>query len=301
MCVIIYKPEGVKLSEAMLRAAWDTNSDGAGIASWNAESGVWESEKGYMTFADFWQVYEPLQDRMNVIHFRIGTHGAKTPENTHPFGGENGSPMLFHNGTMRGFGDRETKSDTEHFYEKLFSHMGPEGRHELLRVMVRETTSKFALIEEPGKVVLFGDFQEKEGAKCSNLFFSWRTSTTYYGDGRSVTTYTPDGRINGRTFSPYDSADDPDGRHGSCRGVSPLPKGWGRKDETDVEEFADELESSDGLPANDYSWRYRMHQCGFNYAQVEAVQRRLDRKRHLRLVEGTEVNTTGTSLVDGSE
>ena len=89
MCVAIMKPAGVKAPTLeILRACWDANPDGAGVAV--SERNAVRVHKGFMTFADFEKFYtesglENKTGQAMLLHFRIGTHGPKDAGNTHPF------------------------------------------------------------------------------------------------------------------------------------------------------------------------------------------------------------------------
>lgn len=88
MCIIAYKPKGVKMpTKAVLKTCFNANPDGAGLAIMHPDSNKVVIEKGFMTFADFWDMAQCYDDIDSDIayHFRITTSGGTRPENCHPF------------------------------------------------------------------------------------------------------------------------------------------------------------------------------------------------------------------------
>lgn len=88
MCIIVYKDEGVDLpTDTVLRTCFRNNPDGAGYMYRN-QDGTISVRKGYMTSESLIQSLHSInnvKDKEMVIHFRYGTHGEKSPGNTHPF------------------------------------------------------------------------------------------------------------------------------------------------------------------------------------------------------------------------
>jgi glutamine phosphoribosylpyrophosphate amidotransferase len=87
MCVIIFKPAGVEVTEEVLRRGWRGNPDGAGFSF--ARTGKLSVSKGHMKLEDFmdkWNANKTfIKDVPALIHFRIRTDGLKSSDNTHPF------------------------------------------------------------------------------------------------------------------------------------------------------------------------------------------------------------------------
>lgn len=87
MCVIAYKPEGVKFpSDNIIENCFDNNPNGAGFM-YCAKDGV-HIQKGFMKLSDFMDAIEPFKNMTDmpfVMHFRITTHGGTSPEMTQPF------------------------------------------------------------------------------------------------------------------------------------------------------------------------------------------------------------------------
>ncbi len=131
MCIIAVKPAGEEWPTwKTLQQCWDRNPDGAGYM-YNNHQGKVVIEKGFMTWASFRKAIKMLKRRCSsettvVMHFRIKTHGAVSPECCHPF------PLsselndlrslsfecdygIAHNGIISGRDTSTLKSDTMDF------------------------------------------------------------------------------------------------------------------------------------------------------------------------------------------
>ena len=122
MCIIAVKPAKVKFSTKQLRTMWDSNPHGAGFMY--AENNEVKIVKGLMTFDALVEALNKVgPSRKIVLHFRIKTHGAIKPENTHPFWVDKGNVAMVHNGVIRAVTGQTTDelSDTAVFAKKLGS------------------------------------------------------------------------------------------------------------------------------------------------------------------------------------
>jgi hypothetical protein len=99
---------------------WDANPHGAGFMY--ADSGKVVISKGYTTLDALWDALEAVGPlRKLVIHFRIKTHGAITPELTHPFWVSEGHLAMAHNGVIQALVNEtsDLESDTAVFARKF--------------------------------------------------------------------------------------------------------------------------------------------------------------------------------------
>lgn len=125
MCVAVVRPKGQVLTEAVLKACWDANRDGAGFAY--IKEGKTEIDTGHMTFDAFMQKYQPIADQYGadhamLVHFRIRSAGNIATTNCHPFPVKGGA--MIHNGTLfRPSTKHGTKSDTNVFCEQLYDKL----------------------------------------------------------------------------------------------------------------------------------------------------------------------------------
>ena len=118
MCVICYAPAGVPLPDVETRRRmWDRNRDGAGYMT--IKDGRLEVRKGFMTFEHFEEFVANLdQSQPRVLHYRIGTNGANTPENTHPWPIDEHSALV-HNGIISWLAGDKSVSDSKRLAELI--------------------------------------------------------------------------------------------------------------------------------------------------------------------------------------
>lgn len=130
MCVIVMIPAGVAIpSEETLRQCWTRNPDGGGVM-WQADGKLYYI-KGLMTIAAMLRAVAKIPANANAaLHFRIGTHGANTAKNTHPWPAGAGR-MLMHNGVIHFLADDKAVSDSKRCGEmianvELFKDIGAQ-------------------------------------------------------------------------------------------------------------------------------------------------------------------------------
>jgi len=134
MCIAIYKPETMLLSEDTLKNSWDNNPDGAGFMY--VDNGQVIISKGYMSYKSFREAYDPHASKQMAVHFRIATHGKVDGNNTHPFRISD-TLGLIHNGIISNVKcdiDKDM-SDTWHFVErfmKKYEHLRHEPEFKML-------------------------------------------------------------------------------------------------------------------------------------------------------------------------
>ena len=187
MCVIIVAKSGIKVPMENLKAAWHSNSDGAGMSY--IENGVVRIRKGFMKFEDFVDALrETPVDTDRMFHFRIATAGKVIPGICHPYPVEQNFKAMYatdmltnmacaHNGVITWCNPPQatqaTFSDSMSF---ISGYLYPL-RHEIMtntalqEMVKRSTSSKFAVMTAQG-VITIGDFIELGGVYYSNS--SWR-------------------------------------------------------------------------------------------------------------------------------
>jgi len=193
MCVIIYKPVGEIVSAEELKAAWETNTHGAGLM-WREEGEV-SIRKGFMTFDS---LVTFLKDQGFLVdgvvpkepdiafHFRIATSGGIHPGRTHPFPitrsyklqerlSSTAKVAVMHNGVIGTMGGIDW-SDTQEIVSTVFHHVYEDGitavdlkqRVEAALPNISFYTSKFLIMT--GELIYWlGDFKEEDGLAFSNL------------------------------------------------------------------------------------------------------------------------------------
>ena len=209
MCVIVAKPSGVKIDLDTLKACWDTNSDGAGVA-YALDNRV-HIYKGIMEWDDFRAMFltsAVWTDLAAIFHFRIRTHGATDEGNTHPFEVIPGKLAFAHNGVMSSMTRkaRPDLSDTQCFNRYILQQlphnfMRNQGIVELICHAIGNR-NKLAFIDHTGQIDIFNKDQGKE--EESGLWFSntnhvkkvysgyntgWRSHEAGFGGSRAYGGY----------------------------------------------------------------------------------------------------------------
>jgi predicted RNA-binding Zn-ribbon protein involved in translation (DUF1610 family) len=181
MCIAIYKPAGKMIDTQILSQCWGNNPDGAGFV-FPKDNGELELLKGFMKWKDFKKAWKSrraaLLKKPVVIHFRVATHGAVSPINTHPFWVVPGRCAVAHNGVLSGTGavcGQSDKTDTEMFTEKYLAPLYEElptcfKSNTLMQMLGRACSgSKLAVMQEKGEVALIN---EQEGLWEDGIWYS---------------------------------------------------------------------------------------------------------------------------------
>lgn len=88
MCIITHKAKGVDCpSDELIKACFENNPDGAGVAILRPGSKAVEIHKGFMKVRDFLDFVNSAVTAKDIAtyHFRITTSGGTNPQNCHPF------------------------------------------------------------------------------------------------------------------------------------------------------------------------------------------------------------------------
>ena len=124
-CIIIHKPEGIKLDEIVYRNSFNRNDHGAGMCF--VDNNKLVIIKGMNTVDEMLYEVKKHEEKELLIHYRLMSKGKISDENCHPFfiPGANFPKYEFavmHNGTLN---HRSTidKSDTNCFVEDVLSPM----------------------------------------------------------------------------------------------------------------------------------------------------------------------------------
>jgi predicted glutamine amidotransferase len=169
MCIAIYKPESMNLTELSLKNSWEHNPDGAGFMY--AENEQLTVVKGLMSYDEFMTTFEPHKDKKAILHFRIATHGGINRENTHPFVVHDNLAMV-HNGIISAVDTPDlSKSDTWHFNELFLKKFHPLWRDPQFKALVESYIghSKLIMMNNLGEVEIY---KEKLGYWDSQCWFS---------------------------------------------------------------------------------------------------------------------------------
>lgn len=168
MCVLLYKPKGVKIPPYnILKACALANPHGNGFAS----------ERDDFRSLDFEKFYDRVQsvdtNEACILHFRLATHGSVRPSNCHPF--KKGDIYFAHNGILD-ITPYKDKTDSETAFIKyvypVAEKYGIDSDETAYAVSQIIGSSRFALMQGD-KVRLFGDFIEIGGIYFSNVRFRY--------------------------------------------------------------------------------------------------------------------------------
>jgi glutamine amidotransferase len=163
MCIVISKPRGRAVKRDVYETCFDNNKDGAGFIV-REKTGELRMEKGFFTFKEFWEHFQPHQSKQAIIHFRIKTHGKLDLDNCHPFWVKENSLAFAHNGIISAVdtSSDETMSDTWHFNEAILQHLQDKmGEEFIFDPIIQELISgyiginKLAFIHQDGRTLIF--------------------------------------------------------------------------------------------------------------------------------------------------
>lgn len=215
MCIIVVKDKDKQLPKLeYLENCFDSNPDGAGFMYTKQNKVI--IDKGYMTYKSFLKQYNKLCRKFNnfenkslIMHFRIGTAGSNSKENTHPYPITDSISKLHshyiktdlgmvHNGIIHDYNPtkKEKKldvNDTQNFIIKylypLYSHYKDFYKNEYITSGLEDiTNSKLAFLDKNDIITLVGDFEEDEnGIKYSNNGYKENWYSKYYYQQPQIT------------------------------------------------------------------------------------------------------------------
>lgn len=158
MCIAIVKPKDKTIPKARLKICSEANPDGMGFAF--CKDGNIYIRKYLDDFEKFYKDYSKVEKTSTMlIHFRIATHGEINVENCHPFK-LNNHMALIHNGVISGYGDKEKKSDTRDFIDKVIGNIShKQWRNPAFRELVGDAIgySKFGILDTVGNYYIINE------------------------------------------------------------------------------------------------------------------------------------------------
>lgn len=176
MCVIIVKDKTSDLPQAVIEKAWERNDHGAGFVARKNSKDDWHFKKGIMSLKDLLTEIEPYTNLGSelVLHLRIKSRGAVSPEMTHPFdfSTQAENRWVFHNGTVKLFNEPDNVSDSA-FLASLLKDVSTTHAHKILD-HISGTHGRFVTVTEKD-ICIFPDhesvWKEYMGSK-GKLWFS---------------------------------------------------------------------------------------------------------------------------------
>lgn len=207
MCVIAIKTAGVAMpSMEEIKAMWNANPDGAGFMY--PENGMVHIRKGFLELEDFIKAlgefeisHTNVNDIPMVMHFRIGTHGAKTSaECTHPFpvsaddlmltATELSVPLAYaHNGIISSIPTDDKLSDTMMYGKIILASLYNSDpnfyKNEATQWLIEQTIndSRMCFMDGNGVITKVGQWttDAKTGLIYSNTHFKFYMYDWYDG------------------------------------------------------------------------------------------------------------------------
>ena len=190
MCVL---PPGTKLSEKEFEHCWDNNPDGGGYVFIN-DNNEFVINKS-LNYDEFRKSFKESHDRFGadrkfLVHFRVGTSGGKTLENTHPFI-VNKDTVMAHNGMLGNVQlvKDSGKSDTRTFVEDELATLPINFlRNKAIRRFIQHyigNGNKLAFLTKAtpkGSICIFNyeDGVVSDGRWFSNESFKWFRQPSQY-------------------------------------------------------------------------------------------------------------------------
>lgn len=171
MCVLIIKPQGVKMpSQKILTACTQANPHGFGIATPNSIFKTLNSK-------EFLNECKNISKEVPaILHCRLATHGSIKVSNCHPFIKDNW--IFAHNGILNTVYCLPDKTDSESAFLQIFLPLikanGIENENTKAVInAVKGFSSKFAFMDKTtSKIYHFGEFVNIQNVLFSNT--RWR-------------------------------------------------------------------------------------------------------------------------------
>lgn len=192
MCIAIVKPKDKVISKERLKICCDANPDGMGFAFCKNDNVY--IMKYLNDFEKFYEDYSKVETTSPMlIHFRIATHGGVTIENCHPFA-LNNNMALIHNGVISGYGDKEKKSDTRDFIDKVIGNISHKAwRNASFRELVGKAIgySKLGILDTKGNTYIINEDKGywDDGVWYSNKSYEPKVVTTKKSSATSNSDY----------------------------------------------------------------------------------------------------------------
>lgn len=202
MCIAILKPKGMDISKEILQTCSEANPDGMGFAYIDKDRMY---IKKFMEFDEFYKAFKKVKNKSTMlIHFRIATHGKVELDNCHPFF-LNSRMALIHNGVISGYGDKEKKSDTRDFIDRVIGNISwKQWKNPSFRELVGKSIgySKLAILDITGDYYIIN---EDKGYWDNGIWYSNKS----YEPKKKVTyiTYPTTTTNTSKDYDPYGDED----------------------------------------------------------------------------------------------
>lgn len=199
MCLIVVKPKGIDLPKSTyLKHAAKRNADGQGMAYLKKGENIVKLKKDFKEVDDLIKFMDENITKEDdlIIHFRFATHGLKDEGNRHPFPLTKNKSLLrkteltcksavAHNGVLTQYSksDDSQLSDSQHFVLEILSDsmIKENFERDSIQILINDFLNgdRLAILNNKGKIWLFGDFSEEDGISYSNSGYKPYEYTTH--------------------------------------------------------------------------------------------------------------------------
>lgn len=212
MCLIIYKPAGVKNpAEKILRKAIESNKNGFGVMQRVGDN--IKITKGLFDINTVIKMVNLVPKHIEAAyHFRLATHGTISAANCHPFPLTHHNDALraisgtfdtglVHNGVIHDFGrgglkqEIDSLSDTMNFVKHLTKITKQRYTFDRLRKHIPDRYGKF-IIFTPTYTFYFGTFYEDQGLRYSNTSYKDFNDVWGYNKGTNYSNALDEDKVN---------------------------------------------------------------------------------------------------------
>lgn len=169
MCVIIFKPAGVRVPPmAIINRCAALNPHGFGFATRNR---IYKT----LSFEDFKRELRTIgKNETAILHFRYATHGSIKESNCHPFRDEKSGVSFAHNGVLNIVPHKDMTDSETAFRGILVPKIRTYGFGSDEFIIAAHSIiggSRFAFIDKAGNYSMYGAFVHHKGCWYSNRNF----------------------------------------------------------------------------------------------------------------------------------
>lgn len=179
LCIILYKPANVHVSDTLLHHCFIQNPDGAGFMVPHAGNvAIYKGLGGFSRFLQTWRTVQMWHPEAPVVfHFRYATFGRVTVENCHPHRISRDLAFV-HNGTLSCVPapEGDDRSDSVIYRDQYLGHLDGRETYALEDFSAMERRigkkNKFVFMNGEGRVVICN---EEQGAWAGGMWASNKT------------------------------------------------------------------------------------------------------------------------------
>jgi hypothetical protein len=185
MCIAIFKPQNVYLTEEQILNSYMNNHHGWGFAVHDDKNNKIILVKENSGLETFQEKYEEHKYSRLILHFRYSSKGDIDDENCHPFL-VNENLCFIHNGTINNVKEwNKTKSDTWHLNEAIIKPLVNKYGNDIVfdpifKMLIEDYIgfSKLIFMDNFGSVIIYNQNKDPKAYLCKQTG-TW-FSNNYY-------------------------------------------------------------------------------------------------------------------------